>query len=414
MARKIARFFGVLIAVTAVFCLPPIAQRTHVLGPLQPEASRLLWIFGCLAIVLGLMLPRLTAGKPGRVMLVVPFLLWSWVELGIRVAVRYTSPDTARNLAWLAERTYPDSGAYEAHPFLQFVGRPNAALRGNGFYGKLTPYNKQGFLGKDFEIAKKPGVIRVACLGASTTARGYPAVAERILNEAVKGSGVTFEVYNFAHGFWTSAHTVTNFVLNVVDYQPDYVVVLHGWNDSRALHAHKSVFRGDYSHVFKAFDPPEPPDAWFLRTSVVYRWIADRLSNLPPWAGIASATMKGFWHVDEVDPTQFAPFVRNLRTIAELSLLRGATPVIVTMPHATDPDLPFAVRDGESMSLFAKFTRQLYESELSKYALLVDLDAMITGKRNDIFIDAGHMTTEGIEIKARAVAETILEHHKKR
>ncbi|MGE0143185.1 MAG: hypothetical protein AB7T19_07865, partial [Planctomycetota bacterium] len=216
------------------------------------------------------------------------------------------------------------------------------------------------------------------------------------------------------HGFWTSAHTLANFVLNVVDYRPDYVVVLHGWNDARALHAHPNVFRSDYSHVFKVFDPPIAPDAWLLRASVVYRWIAEKLSSQPAWAAIAPATMKGFWRVDETDPSQFAPFVRNLRTIAELSLLRGATPVIVTMPHATDQNLPFVGRDSEIMGVFAKFTRQLYESELSAYALLVDLDVMLTGKRNELFIDAGHMTPEGIEVKARAVADAILAHHKQK
>jgi hypothetical protein len=39
---------------------------------------------------------------------------------------------------------------------------------------------------------------------------------------------------NFGHPYWTTNHSVVNFMLNVLDFHPDFVVIHHGWNEERA------------------------------------------------------------------------------------------------------------------------------------------------------------------------------------
>src|SRR4030095_14123746 len=95
----------------------------------------------------------------------------------------------------------------------------------------LSTFNNFGFVGRDFAYAKPPGVIRIAALGASTTADGYPAMLEEYLNALQSNR---FEVMNFGQGYWTSAHVLVNFVLNVIDFAPDYIVIHQAANDELA------------------------------------------------------------------------------------------------------------------------------------------------------------------------------------
>ena len=203
-----------------------------------------------------------------------------------------------------------------------------------------------------------------------------------------------------------------NYVLNVVYYEPDYVVVLHGWNDERVLGAAPGVFRTDYSHAYKGFDPPLAPDRWLIRTSLAYRWIANKIAPQPQWTSMMEATTKPYPH-SGVDVSQYGPFVNNLRTIMQLAMVRGSVPVLATMPHCTDPKTPFVTNSANNMQTFADLTRKLWESELQGYALLVDLDREITGKHNDWFIDAGHMNKTGIAGRAKLIGDVILQHYRK-
>ena len=167
--------------------------------------------------------------------------------------------------------SYDDLRVYQGHPFLQFTGVPSRKLIGNRALGNLADFNNFGFVGRDFKYKKPNGVVRIAALGASTTARGYPALLEEFLNAKVQSPTKSFEVMNFGLGHYTSANTLTNFVLNVVDFAPDVIIIHHGWNDIHAR-AKETVFRGDYGHHLKIFQPPRfVIDRYLIRTSILYR-----------------------------------------------------------------------------------------------------------------------------------------------
>ena len=73
------------------------------------------------------------------------------------------------------------------------------------------------------------------------------------------------------------------------------------------------------------------------------------------------------------------------------------------MPYNTD-----MVEHSLNMQQCNRISRELksfYEDEI----ILVDLDSIMTGKYNPMFIDVGHLNDEGKHVKASILAKAILE-----
>jgi lysophospholipase L1-like esterase len=114
-----------------------------------------------------------------------------------------------------------------------------------------------GHFGRDFSTNKPPDTIRIACLGASTTANNiadekkdysYPELLEQYLIKKFKDYHLSqkIEVYNCGIGGWVSTDILINFQLNILHTNPDYVILYHGCND---LHLYLTEdFSTDYYH----------------------------------------------------------------------------------------------------------------------------------------------------------------------
>ncbi|MCA8943159.1 MAG: SGNH/GDSL hydrolase family protein, partial [Planctomycetes bacterium] len=275
-----ARPLAIVLTGFALVCSPPVASRLIALEPFHPDDTLGGWcLTAALLATAWLVVARTRRAWVVRCALVATTLIAT--EVGARLLVRWFTDWPRQRLAALGRVAYPDLILFEAHPFLQFTGRPGTTLRGNRALASDTPFNDRGFFGPDFPKSKPNGTCRIVCLGASTTASGYPGVMQDWLNEH-DATGTRFECVNLAHGFYNSNHSVVNFVLNALDLDPDYVVVHHGWNDARAA-ANAAEYRGDYVHVLKAFSPPMPADWLPIRASIVYRFA--RFRALGPASG---------------------------------------------------------------------------------------------------------------------------------
>jgi len=145
------------------------------------------------------------------------------------------------------------------HPFLSFSYKKNTTINKNQklpypihtnkFFSFKEPLNINNFghFGKDFTLDKN-GKIRVLCLGASTTANNisdgegdytYPKFLQEYL-------GDEYEVLNCGIGGWTSVDIFINFVLNLIQLSPDYVILYHGYNDLPLYLM--GDFESDYQH----------------------------------------------------------------------------------------------------------------------------------------------------------------------
>lgn len=105
---------------------------------------------------------------------------------------------------------------------------------------------------------KSPGTVRILCLGGSTTLcialeedKRYPAVLEDILNETYPGT--TFEVLNAGMEWYTSEHSLINYVTYCRQWQPDIVLVMHGFNDAYRSFTPSLWTLGDYDDRWSHF-----------------------------------------------------------------------------------------------------------------------------------------------------------------
>lgn len=120
-------------------------------------------------------------------------------------------------------------------PYLLYISAPNYSNSENGMQ-----HNEDGYRGKAIPLDRRPGVLRVLCLGGSTTYGGsvalpshaYPAVLEKIIRTNLPPAYVDVEVINAGLTWGTSAELLTHYHFKFHYYRPDIVVINTGGNDA--------------------------------------------------------------------------------------------------------------------------------------------------------------------------------------
>jgi len=429
--RKFVSGYALIIS---LLIAPPIFERFFAMLYLFQGERVILWIASVLLMSISLY------GFFGRLRATwVYFVLFNLlilisVELGARSAVKLFFPNQEVNLARRANWTYDELRRTVGHPFLQFNGLPSTTgnqvlgwyfsnlnsstadqrLTARAFSGNLSTFNNLGFVGRDFAYAKPPGVIRIAALGASTTADGYPAMLEEYLNARVAAQSNRFEVMNFAHGFYTSAHVLVNFVLNVIDFAPDYVIIHQAANDEHAR-ASEAEFRDDYSHHLKVFQQPRIWDRYILRVSVAYRALKFKLNPNPDWMFVETAAqIRRKVPQRALNERELGVFRRNIESIIDVASARQIKVVLTTMPRSTDERYSHLKKTPDSDFDRPHHIDQLNEVLRSIAAnhdrlLFVDLDKLMTGKDNHLFLDLVHVNDTGKRMKAEYLGKRIID-----
>ncbi|MEM9024273.1 MAG: SGNH/GDSL hydrolase family protein, partial [Bacteroidota bacterium] len=219
-SRKLQRSLAIVGLALAVNLWPDCFQYTAAVARLSSvEQTALSFLALTLALFSLATWWQSTRGRAVRRRTIawMTFLLLIGIEMSGRWSYRLWADEPTRAaVEELTDRATPGRMIFTGHPYVHYTGVPNKG------------FNNRGFHGSDWAREKPAGVFRVACIGGSTTARGYPADLEAWLNTR---ADTVFEVLNVGLGGWTTAHSVANFVLNVVDYNPDLVVIHHAWND---------------------------------------------------------------------------------------------------------------------------------------------------------------------------------------
>jgi lysophospholipase L1-like esterase len=115
-------------------------------------------------------------------------------------------------------------------PILGWRNRP-------GYADETLSINSHGCIGPEFSAAKPPGVVRVVCLGDSCTAGDllpnagdrYPRQLERELERRYRERDI--RVINAGVGGYSSLQGRLWLEREVLDWEPDLVVIYFGWND---------------------------------------------------------------------------------------------------------------------------------------------------------------------------------------
>ncbi len=139
-------------------------------------------------------------------------------------------------------------------PFLQSRIRPCVVNRED----QVTRYNSNsfGFRGKEFPREKKEGVYRIIAIGDSCTfgvgvssdEHAYPALLEKKLNETIKNR--RFEVINAGIPGYLCLQSLISFLTELVDYNPDMIIVSTGWNDLGRIFTLESNIDHGYEGIF--------------------------------------------------------------------------------------------------------------------------------------------------------------------
>ena len=93
--------------------------------------------------------------------------------------------------------------------------------------------NQLGFRDREVDPVKKPGTIRVICMGDSVTAQGRPGYSQ-YLHERLTNQPPTpqpWEAFNMAMHGYSSLQGLTLFRMRGKALLPDIVVICYGWND---------------------------------------------------------------------------------------------------------------------------------------------------------------------------------------
>ncbi|MGH2374278.1 MAG: SGNH/GDSL hydrolase family protein [bacterium] len=184
--------------------------------------------------------------------------------------------------------------------------------------------NSWGFRGPEFAVQKPPGLLRIVCLGASTTEGShgdletYPRFLQQELNRMYPGTRI--EVLNAGHHGQQIADLLEILRLRVLPLDPDVVIFYEAANDIRF---------NEFSRIDRSCRPRtclqkgyQGAVAGLHRRSMLVRRVAH--------AGRVDLPQRPLWHrFDETMPKPAAVHYRSmLRQIARETLDHGSRVVL--------------------------------------------------------------------------------------
>ena len=290
----------------------------------------------------------------------------------------------------------------QVHPFDPFLQMPPARFDVEGGHRSDDAY-------------------RILTMGGSTTQFSvYPETAKDSLEKELPG--VEVEIFNAGVAYWTTKHSLINYVTYADNLEPDLVVVMHAINDlvrsCEPPDNSMGPYNDDWSHFYG-------PAIYAARPLTFERHL------FLTYFGIVYS----FYANSEVDfdPGHFRsikPFRGHLRRIVRYARNNDSDVLLVTQPSRFEDqrsdgpvqpsfgsvfcksDVGFMKRvrpSGRSMRrAMAAFNTVVREVADAEGALLLDAAATMDGSES-FFYDEVHTTGLGGQSLGRAVAHLILE-----
>ncbi|MFB3788364.1 MAG: SGNH/GDSL hydrolase family protein [bacterium] len=331
--------------------------------------------------------PRLVNASLVFISLVATLII---LEGAFRVYLMYSDPKEAELIRKFSEIAGSDDTRtqLEPHPYLAYAP---AAIQYEGEGIRVR--------GRFFPKKKNAGVIRVACLGGSTTAQQFPPYLEKILNRFPGDS--TFEVMDFGCNGWTMMESTINYLIRIADFAPDIVLTHHGVNDGPPRLW--PGFKPDYSHFRKTWN--EPPLNEWTRKTLSQSWLMSHLMRRLGMSAydVQNLTMRRVGR-DELltnpPPETLEPFARNLRLLGAMVRATGGRLLVAPMPHDRSKDTPREHRLIEECNAVQR--RVARELGLR----LAETDGLLRN-HPEWFKDICHLVDNGNYLKAQVYALVI-------
>jgi lysophospholipase L1-like esterase len=301
-------------------------------------------------------------------------------------------------------------------PYLVLFPRPSQALPG-------VTINAQGFRGRDWELAKPPGAVRVLLVGGSTAfgqgatddEASLGAALERELAGRIEGA----EVLNGGVIGYESTQELVLLATRLLAYGPDVVVVLDGWNDfhhAGRLPTDRTVVANTWFFELDArLARGAKPWAGLWRSSALLAWVETKLSARRP-----APEEREFGHYADELAAALPIYRWNLACMTRLARAHGARVLLAAQPElymraGTIPEREQRIRERRARSGYADYSRAQYpayvetarEVAAGEGAAFLDATKVFDGSAEAVFIDEVHLDDGGQARLAAALAEAV-------
>jgi lysophospholipase L1-like esterase len=299
----------------------------------------------------------------------------------------------------------------------EFIARIYSWKMGKGFWSRPNSFTSVFFVtydwpppliestkgtfrtGKVVDLDKPENELRVICLGGSTTVNArneegltYSHEIQKLLKNKISDHDIV--VLNAGGDAFSTAHSLVNFSLRLLDFHPDIITIYQNINDLDVLH-YGDYIQPDYSNKYK--------DDFYLAyehrggiAGTVFR--LSRLLQMLKWKiDIIQETFEKDSKVRRVSNYHRGREIyrRNLESIVAVAKHHGVEVVLITQ----------AKGEGENGD-FAIYNNELRECAHKNNISVVDASKEMSGLRH-LFIDGIHFTSEGVETLATLITPVI-------
>lgn len=300
------------------------------------------------------------------------------IESGFRLFVHLKYPYIYTEISSFLQRVKMDETKmlYQPHPYLVY-SRTDTVYDENGIH-----------IGKRYYTFEKPeNVIRIACIGGSTTQNAHPLLMKEYLERDFNGQ--QFEVMDFGCASWTSQESLINYIIRIQDFQPDYLVIHLAVND--IMPQIYKDFQPDYSHFRKV---------WGDQTGMVLHFLARysfAVNSILYFKGITPFDIRNYvcHQLPLLDLNSNPPnerlntFKRNIETI--VTLAQANQTKVMIAPVSYHPTKMSNVEIPIVEKLFD------YQIHYSKEHNLPCVDTRWFYHQNqDWFVDSVHLNVSGL------------------
>lgn len=368
-------------------------------------------------------------------LLVAGLATFAAAEVLVRIFLPYNTPDTVR-----AHSLEYEPAVY-ARTLLKPLGRVVEVDSGKAWGGKdedepadVTVFiSANGYRGPAFDVRKPPQTTRIIVLGGSSVfdhgvadrRDGESGSWPHLLGQQLAARGLTdTEVINAGVPGHATADSLGRLFSQLWLYEPDYVLVYHGWNDIYFWRTYEISPERPMIDWVQPYDADSNPfisyrGFWdrLLSNSQIYVKIRSRyfMSRVDiGFEGAIGPRGAGHSEYDRFGPDQFR---LNLELIVSASRVIGATPVLVTQATLVAPGLPEAERQRTNYDLQNLEYQTLVAAFEETYAiirdvgartntLVIDAAARLNGS-SEHFADHVHLTLPGSAALAGVIAEEL-------
>ncbi|MCK5260196.1 MAG: hypothetical protein KAJ70_03960 [Candidatus Omnitrophica bacterium] len=295
------------------------------------------------------------------------------------------------------EQRFPVEESRQPMPYCMFSGKPSG-----------EKYNSLGYKGPVPEVPKPKGEYRIIFLGGSTLLTGDPSIPELVQDRFISEDLSQVKVFNFGVVSSVSTMELVKLLEEVVDYQPDMVVMYNGGNDLIQPFVHDPRPGYPFNFIVYEHNPLSESDIGKYPALALFAYGSNIMRILLP-----KYFAKRFIPMDEArESTGFLSkewkeniatiYVRNLQKAGKVSNAFGSEfvaffqPIVYYKQKINEKERPLLNDQvkGDLLGIRKMILRKIKQLKRQYDVDVVDLSDVYATENGQIFTDHIHIVQE--------------------